>query len=227
MSFELSDVSLIVVYLLPGFIMTLIINAYNPPKRTDSTERLLSYLGLSVFFSAAASWLYIIINEKDWSDVKKSVLSFLVSFVGSILFGLLFAWVKKTHILRRFFHCFLPDPTAWDYIFAQEKYSYYMIVTLENGDRILGHYSSNSFSSSDYEERDLYLEKTIYLGERNDSAFDSDIDQNTINRLNDSEVGIYIPKDQIKLIQLKKETILSKKTHKCSLHSFISKLVNK
>lgn len=70
-----------------------------------------------------------------------------------------------------FFQKNAPHPTlrAWDYVFAQGK-SYYIVVTLMNGSKLGGVYSSSSFTSSYPEEPQIFLEKAWIIN--SDGGFD-------------------------------------------------------
>ena len=67
-----------------------------------------------------------------------------------------------------------------------------IIVTLTDDTKIKGWFSTNSFASSDSEERDLYIEDLYY--DEGEQGWIEDTDSN----------GIYISKDQIKFIEFKK-----------------------
>lgn len=54
---------------------------------------------------------------------------------------------------------------AWDYYFSNRKASF-VIITLTDGTILRGWYSSDSFTSSDSEERDIYVEKSYRLNEK-------------------------------------------------------------
>ena len=66
-----------------------------------------------------------------------------------------------------------PIKKPWDYIFNKRKVSW-VIITLKNGTRIGGEYSSNSFSSSYPEEEEIFLERIWNLKEN--GSFDKVIE---------------------------------------------------
>ena len=66
-----------------------------------------------------------------------------------------------------------------------------MIITLVDDTQLLGWYSTHSFTSSDPDERDIYVEKAYRL----------EGDQWVTD---EQSAGFYISKDQIKVIEFKK-----------------------
>ena len=93
----------------------------------------------------------------------------IATIVGSFILGSLVGIIKQKGIVDRIatkmkINKINPVPTAWDYFFSKQDPAW-IIVTLKNGKTIYGLYSSQSFASSDPEERDLYIEKTYDLGE--------------------------------------------------------------
>ena len=76
-------------------------------------------------------------------------------------------------------------------MFSRQEASF-VIVTIVDGTLLYGWYSSNSFSSSDQEERDLFIEKAY------------SVNKEGIWELDTQSEGFYIPKDQIKYIEFKK-----------------------
>ena len=81
-------------------------------------------------------------------------------------------------------------PTAWDYLFSKQE-SGFVIVTLIDDQKLYGWYSSQSFTSSDPDERDIFIEKGYRIdGEK--------------WTLDEQSQGFYIAKDQIKVIEFKK-----------------------
>ena len=105
---------------------------------------------------------------------KQIILITYLTFIDRLLFKLKIKTIHST-------------PTAWDYFFSKQESSY-VIVTLVDGTKLYGYYSLNSFTSSDPDERDMYIEK-LY-----------DEEWNTDNE----DAGAYIAKEQIKYIEFRK-----------------------
>lgn len=180
-------------FILPGFIMNSIIDATNPPpKRTDGIL-FLKFFSLSIINCACCSWIYVAILARIHNEVVSWLLLLAVTVLGSIVIALIIAIIKQKNWLyialeKLKLKVIYPTESAWDYYFSQEKESF-VIVTLTDDTKIKGRYSSQSFSSSDRENRDLFLEKIYY----------KEGDKEWIEEK--ENIGCYIAKDQIKFIE--------------------------
>lgn len=85
-----------------------------------------------------------------------------VLFISPIVLTILFAWMRSWKWLCNL----LPHPTgrAWDYFFGLRK-SAWVIVTLKDGSKIGGKYSTDSFSSSSPFPEQLYLEENWVIND--------------------------------------------------------------
>lgn len=140
--------------------------------------------------------MYILILPlKDTHAIGFWLLFMLITLIGSVVIGFIIAICKQINIVEKICAAFNinsihPTQTAWDYIFSQQAASY-VIITLEDGTEIRGLYSTKSFSSSENENRDIYIEKTYKIGDKNEWVESPD------------SHGIYIPSGQIKYIEFK------------------------
>ena len=184
------------VFLLPGFIINSIIDQTNPPKKHNDAIFFLKCVALSIVNCAVWSWLYLIIIEcRNMHTVLRWVLLTGISILGSTIIGVVLAVIKQHQLIDRLLLRFKVKtihntPTAWDYVFAQQK-SGFVVITLIDDKQLYGWYSVNSFTSSDPDERDIFVEKAYTFREG----------QWIIDEQGD---GFYIPKDQIKVIEFKK-----------------------
>ena len=194
MTIESLDVVLYTaLFIFPGFIMNSIIDAINPPKKTGEGILFLKYFSLSIINCACCSWIYIAVLERVDNKVLFWLLLLIVTVFGSIIIALIIALIKQNNWVYTVLGIFKikaihPTASAWDFYFSQQKASY-VIVTLIDNTKIKGLYSSHSFSSSDEENRDLFLEKIYY---KND---DKEWNPEKENH------GFYITKDHIKIIK--------------------------
>ena len=185
------------VFVLPGFIINSIIDVMNPPKKHNDGIYLLKCIGLSLVSCGVWCWLYKIILECDrLSTLWHWILLSLTSVVGSALLGFVIALIKQSQciswILSRLKISIMhATPTAWDYLFFKQG-SAFIIVTLTDDTKLYGWYSSNSFTSSDQDERDIFVEIGYKLSK--DGKWEEDTQSG----------GFYVPKDQIKYIEFKK-----------------------
>ena len=184
------------IFVLPGFIINSIIDATNPPRKHNDGIYLLKCLLFSIVSCAAYGWLYKIVLECDKiSEVLCWIIPIAISIIGSSIIGLLIAVIKQHQFIDRVLtkvkvKTIHTIPTAWDYYFSKEK-SGFLIITLIDDTKLYGWYSRNSFSSSDVEERDIYVEKGYQV-------------EDNVWTLDEQSEGFYIPKDQIKFIEFKK-----------------------
>lgn len=191
-SFE--TVLLTCIFIVPGFIIDSLISIFAPPKKKSDGVHFLMFLVYSVVHCAVWSWAYILI----WEHFReKSITLFLLILCGtallsSFILGIVLGLLKKYNVLRYIldkvgFNVSHPTETAWEYLFSKQKSSY-VIILLNDDTKVYGWYSSKSFTSSDFEERDIYIEQFY--------------DENW--NLVDGNKGIYIAKDQIKTINFYK-----------------------
>lgn len=184
------------IFILPGFIINSIIDTTNPPKKHNDGIFFLKCMGYSIVSCAIWSWLYkIVIMCKCISTIMHWILLITISIIGSFLIGLVFAIIKQKQVLERILWEFGVNtihstPTAWDYIFSKQE-ECFVVITLLNDNQIYGWYSSNSFTSSEPDERDIYVE---ILYQYREGQWIKD----------EQAKGVYIAKNQIKHIEFKK-----------------------
>lgn len=182
-------------FLLPGFIINAIIDSFAPSVRSSDTKYFLSCLLYSIVNCSFASFVYVFLKDCFYqaAPVLYWFLIILVTVIFATLIAIAIGLIKQKEILECVCSCIglrkiHPIPSAWDYSFSKQQASW-VIVTLETGEVIYGKYSSNSFASSDPNERDLYLEKTYTL------------DQNKKWIEDPKSNGILISKDAIQAIE--------------------------
>lgn len=183
------------VFLVPGFIVNTVIDTMVPPSRHNEQKYFIKCLSYSILTLGVFSGFFQLVDnhiEKD-TFVYWALLS-LIACLGSFALAVVIGWLKQKKIFDGIFkksglNRITSIPTAWDFYFSQLK-SAYVIVTLDDDSIIYGLYSSNSFSSSDFEDRDLFLEKIYTLNKK----------QQWI--LNEECSGILIEKNKIKTIEI-------------------------
>lgn len=184
-------------FVLPGVIINSITDRLNPAPRIKESLYTIKCIGFSLVNCAIWSWLYNIVRNCDkLSETMYWVLMLTISMVGSIIVGFIIAAIKQYHILDHVLSKFNiktihSTPTAWDYLFAQQA-SGFVIITLIDDTKLYGWYSCDSFTSSDFEERDIYVEKGYKVS--SDGVWIED----------EESVGFYVSKEQIKYIEIKK-----------------------
>ena len=140
------------------------------------------------------SWLYIMIERlHTWRPYLYWFLMLAVTIIGAFIISIVIGITEQKGLIPKFLWLFRipanhPQPTAWDYFFSKGQIAW-VIVTLVDGSKVYGKYSSNSFSSSDNLERDLYIEETYHLDSNNKWVLDID------------SLGVLIVKDQIRTVE--------------------------
>lgn len=178
-------------FILPGYVITSVVNGFNPQGRLNESKYFLKCLLYSLVNLGVWCWVYNIVL----TTVSKSSLQWLLlaafTLFGAALLGLLIGVIKQKTPLSKLLNrlgisTIHPTVLAWDYLFSKQE-SYYIIVKMDDGKIVRGWFSSNSFASSDPDNHDLYIEQCYGEGWSEDPQ----------------SRGIYIPGDQIKYIELK------------------------
>jgi len=184
------------IFILPGFIIKTIINVLNPPKKEKDATLFLSYLTYSLVNLALCSWAYVLVSPLSDSECTLHLywLALLgITIVGSIVASIIIGFLKYHRVMYKLaqkfsFNVIDPTPTAWDFWFHKTEPSF-VVVTLKDGSQIHGWFGSNSFASSDEQERDLFIEKIYHK-----------LDDGSMKTIPES-CGIYISKDIVKFIE--------------------------
>ena len=191
---SLEVVSYTCVFLLPGFIIKSVIDTLVPPAKHNDSKYFFSCLLYSIVNCAIWSWIYLFL-KKFFCDypVKYWISLLATTVVGAALVAFVIGVIKQKSVIERLFNKIgvnkiHPAPTAWDYYFSKQEESW-IVVTLKNGKTIYGKFSEHSFSSSDAEERDLYIEKTYII--KDDLTWEED----------EKSKGILIAKEEIETIE--------------------------
>lgn len=177
--------------IVPGYITLQIANILKPQKKYKEVPFLIN----CIIFSFINIYLYKLISI---ISAIKTMNSYLVILVISILFGFIIGIIKPLHLLYKFLHFInvnikSPIPTGWDYIFYNRE-STFLVVTLNDDTKIKGWWGTNSFASEPEYGCDLYLERVYYKKGKNEWVEDKE------------SKGIYISKDNIKYIEFKGES---------------------
>lgn len=153
-------------FLVPGFIWSATLAMLVPIREPPQHVGLLNYLTLSAINHGLWSWalfpMFSTTFVKDhpaWSGL----ILFIEGFVSPVCLGLFTARLQQRRSIARFlqrvgFRTIDRTPTAWDWQFRREK-PYWILVTLKNGSRIYGLFSSESFAGDDPDNHDIYIEK--------------------------------------------------------------------
>lgn len=204
----IENISIICMFIIPGFIINGLIKLFIPSHKRSETTNLLYYLLYSIIHCGVFSFIYIPVWKKYYDCCKLLfyLLTFITTFFCSFVLGMIIGIFKKNRILRKilnYFHCNINDeiPTAWDYFFSKQE-PFYVIITLIDNSEIYGLYGSNSFASSEPEDRDIYIEKLFEIDEESFKWIE-----------NKQSKGIIIKENQIKTIEFLKGSEKNEQTN--------------
>lgn len=162
---------LILGFIIPGFIVLFIRSQFVTGRSLSHSSALLTYLTVSVVYYALVLPVIDLAPSIQQSSHGKALAWFALILAGPAILGLLLGVNIQTDAFRRFLRwCGLNPvhviPTAWDWKFGGMP-EQWVLVTLRDGTRFAGFCGSDSFMSSDPEERDIYVER-IYDIEEDD-----------------------------------------------------------
>lgn len=169
---SIDTIYLVLAFLVPGLIASFIRAQFITGRMPSHTEAALSYLTLSIIYYALAFPFVEYSVSIEGPAYWKIGAWFLLVFVGPAVFGFLLGlWAQKElgrRLLRRLqLNPVHVMPTAWDWKFSNATESWVLVV-LKDDTQLAGLYGSDSFASSDPEERDLYIEKVYEIDDKND-----------------------------------------------------------
>lgn len=172
---EENKIALFISFVVPGFIAIKVYELLSPSIKYDSSKQIVDAVSYSCINYGILFYPIFLVEKHKIHDSHQNLYILFyafVLFVSPII--IVFAWKKI-----REFECIqehIPHPIQkpWDYVFAKRQ-TYWIIVTLKNGDKIAGMYGLNSFASSAPTEEQIYLEEHWLLNV--DGGFDRPVNQ--------------------------------------------------
>lgn len=125
-------------------------------RSKDSKIEFLQFFAYSTF--NAVIWLapYILAQQNGFAD--QHPFKFAAGVITALFLLPCFLGLAHAYFLRKFGGHFIATiPTAWDWYFSRSS-PVMVVVTLKDGSKVYGRFGSNSFASSQSEERDIYIE---------------------------------------------------------------------
>lgn len=162
---EQDKLILFIAFVIPGFISIKVYDLLVPTNKTDSSKMLVDAVAYSSINYALLLIPMLSVESSKLNQVHPNCYAFFyffVLFLAPILWALIWKWLRT----QEFFQKNAPHPTlkSWDFVFSQRK-SYWIKITLKDGSKIAGKFSSNSFASSFPAEEQIYLEETWILND--------------------------------------------------------------
>jgi hypothetical protein len=186
-----------VAFLVPGFILQWALSAFVPQKAVDSQFSFLRFLTLSCINYALWSWLIYLIYHVEFFTAAPgwtAVAWFVIVLVSPIGLAVLLTHLADRGTVRQVLQSIGLNPlhgipTSWDYRFSTIDKAVWILVTLKDATSVAGLFGSQSFASSEREDRDLYVQEVWKID-----------DDGTWYRASPN-AGILIRGDQIKHIE--------------------------
>lgn len=149
----------------------------NPPFQ----ERVVAYAGVSTVYYAVSVPLFVFLDDRlGWPSWTSDAFEYVILplAIGALLalsaaHDLVGGLIRKTGASPNHH-----TPAAWDYAFSRLRGQTYLIVTLNDGSRVYGHYGQKSFASSSTAERDLLIEEVWNVSD--DGAWTKPTDSRSI-----------------------------------------------
>jgi hypothetical protein len=187
---NVDKLTLFLVFFLPGFISMKVYDLMVRGEPRDVSKSVFEAISYSTLNFGALFWLIAIIQAGDVYHKHLILYSLSVAFIMVIVPACWpFAFLKLSTwrpVARHFIH---PIRKPWDYVFGKRD-SFWIIVHLQNDQRVGGGFDVDSFASSDPAEEQIYLQEVWVL----------DVEGRFMNRVERSR-GIIIMKDQIRAVE--------------------------
>lgn len=166
---SIEQLSLVLGFLVPGLVALYVRSQFLTGRMQAQKDGLLAYFALSVV------WWGALLPAVNWAAVKSPGLLerpgvwLLLTFGGPAILGAILGlnaskgWTRGL-LGRLGLQLVHVMPTAWDWKFEGMPASWVLVV-LKDGTKFAGFCGSDSFISSDPQERDMYIQRIYNLDE--------------------------------------------------------------
>lgn len=177
-----------VLFMIPGAIISLVIDKANISNDKSDNMRLLRWIIWSCFYNA-------IKNTLLKRFICSTVYWMIIDVCLAIIIGVIVAKIVQSDTIERIFDKLNIDyihhvPTAWDKIWKNQE-EQYLTIHLLSGEVLHGGFSEGSFASSIMNNKDVYLSEKYLVGKKGQWELDKGVK------------GFYIPIDRIDYIEFK------------------------
>ncbi len=185
-----NKLALFIAFVVPGFIAIKVYELLSPSRQIDSSKQLIDAISYSCLNYAILLWPIFMVESSELRSCHPQIYALFymgVLFAAPVLLVIFWKYLRERDWIQKF----VPHPTQkpWDYVFAQ-RHTYWVIVTLRNGEKIAGMYGPSSFASSAPSQEQIYLEEQWILNK--DGGFDRKAEQTA---------GIIIPSSEIRSVE--------------------------
>ena len=163
---NVDKLTLFLVFFVPGFISIKVYDLMVPGERRDFSKSLLEAISYSTLNFAALFWLIALIQTGGFYRSHFILYSLSVAMIMagvSACWPFLFLRLSTWRPIAK--HLLHPIRKPWDYVFGKRE-PFWIIVHLQNGQKIGGRFGIGSFASSDPAHEQIYLEEVWVLDER-------------------------------------------------------------
>lgn len=187
---SVNKLALFLIFFLPGFISMKVYDLIVPGEPRDASKSLLEAITYSTLNFAALFWLIAIVQTGNF--YRDHFILYSLSVVAIMVVVPVcwpFAFLKLSTWRPVAKHFVNPIRKPWDYVFGKRT-PFWIIVHLQNGQKIGGRFDTESFASSNPADEQIYLEEVWVLDE--EGRF--------LNQVERSR-GIIIMKDEIRAVE--------------------------
>ena len=184
----IDKILLITLFFLPGFIHLKTYRLLIAEVKTDFSKDLYEAIGYSFFNNIVFAYPLYLINITGLIYTN-TFLYFLILFgvilIAPVAWTFLFYFISKKKWYNKYFVG--PTKSAWDSFFLKRK-SYYVILTLKNGQKIGGKYGMQSHSSTYPYPKEIFLE-TVWKLNKNKDGLEKAIEKSAGIMITENEIS--------------------------------------
>jgi len=159
-------------FVVPGFIFSSVFSIL-VPVRPDKEYAIIRFLLFSSVNYAVCSGLIFYITRPGYAGAHPlfAAASWMgIVFVSPIILGTIVGAISQREKIRKALQFLGLNPvhiipTGWDFRFSRITEGKWVLVTLKDGSKVAGWFGSNSFASSDAQDRDIYIEEVYRINE--------------------------------------------------------------
>jgi Family of unknown function (DUF6338) len=182
--------TLFLIFFLPGFISMKVYDLMVAGEPRDISKSVFEAIAYSTLNFGVLFWLIAFIQSDDFYhrhlilySISVAAIMVVVPACWPFLFLKLSTWRP---VAKHFIH---PIRKPWDYVFGKRD-SFWIIVHLQNGQKVGGRFDTESFASSDPADEQIYLEEVWVLDA--EGRFLSQVERSR---------GILIMKNEIRAVE--------------------------
>lgn len=162
---SVDKLGLFLLFAIPGFVALKTYSTLLPTGHKDTSQQLLDAVAYSCINYAIFFAPIYFVQENNVASSHPIVYGTFLAFVllvAPAVWATLYVNLRASSLFQRI----APHPTAdaWQFLFSQRE-RYWVIVTLQDGQKIGGRFDSKSFASSAPAPHQLYLEERWEISE--------------------------------------------------------------